>query len=205
MPKKVTVAARPCGSCPYRRDVPSGVWSETDYDKLPPYDNPFPFEPMGLFMCHQRDGCMCAGWLACHGPDLMAMRLLAREIEPAAFDYRTDVPVFASGAEAAAHGKRDIGRPGAAAQKLVAKLLPLIGALALTLLPMGGGADAQTVYGRDGRVQSRSHTFTDGSTMAQDGNGRTWGTTATSPTTGAVTAYGRDGRRVGTVEQERRR
>ncbi|MFD7961193.1 DUF6283 family protein [Streptomyces zaomyceticus] len=33
-------APRPCASCPYRRDVPSGVWSRGDYVKLPLYDGP---------------------------------------------------------------------------------------------------------------------------------------------------------------------
>jgi hypothetical protein len=31
-------APKPCESCPYRKDVPSGVWSEGEYRKLPQYD-----------------------------------------------------------------------------------------------------------------------------------------------------------------------
>jgi hypothetical protein len=208
MSEKVTVAARPCGSCPYRRDVPSGVWAAHEYDKLVDYDQPTWAQPPILFMCHQRDGCVCAGWLACHGGELLALRIgvFSGAVQPALFEYTTDVPVFASGAAAAAHGKRDVKRPNAQAQKLVAKLGRLTApALALALLIFAGAADAQTVYGRDGRVQSRSHTFSDGSTMTQDGNGRAWGTTTTAPTTGTVTAYGRDGRRAATIEQERRR
>jgi hypothetical protein len=122
----VTVAKRPCGSCPYRRDVPSGVWAESEYDKLPDYDAPTWSQPLGLFMCHQRDGCLCAGWLACHGRELLAVRLARDTVDPAVHGYTTDVPVFASGAEAAAHGKRGIDRPDPKAKKLVAKLLPLL-------------------------------------------------------------------------------
>lgn len=63
----------PCGTCPYRRDVPSGVWAAEEYDKLPGYDGDVPDQlragAMGLFMCHQRDGCLCGGWLMAHGPD----------------------------------------------------------------------------------------------------------------------------------------
>lgn len=36
--KKLTLRDNPCHSCPYRRDVPSGVWATEEYDKLLPYD-----------------------------------------------------------------------------------------------------------------------------------------------------------------------
>ena len=131
-PELLTVAARPCGSCPYRRDVPSGVWAASEYDKLPDYDKPTPEQPFAVFLCHQRDGCMCAGWLACHGHErgheLLALRLSfsTGEADRAVLGYTTDVPVFASGAEAAAHGKRGIEQPDPKAKKLVAKLMPLL-------------------------------------------------------------------------------
>jgi hypothetical protein len=73
-----------------------------------------------------------------------------------------------------------------------------LAALALAAL-LSPPAEAQTVYGRDGRVLSRSQTFSDGTTMTQDGRGRAWGTTTTSPVTGAVTVYGRDGRRAAEI------
>nr|WP_280343300.1 DUF6283 family protein [Nocardia neocaledoniensis] len=33
-------APRPCVSCPYRRDVPSGVWDFGEYEKLRGYVPP---------------------------------------------------------------------------------------------------------------------------------------------------------------------
>ncbi len=120
-----TVARVPCGSCPYRQDVPSGIWQRHEYDKLPAYDAPTWAQPIGLFMCHQRDGNLCAGWLACHDPrELLALRL-ARDVDPAVYDYQTDVPVFASGAAARDHGVRDIKRPKAKANKMMRGLVQL--------------------------------------------------------------------------------
>lgn len=119
---------RPCGSCPYRKDVPSGVWAAEEYQKLPLYDGDIGDQlasgAIGLFMCHQRDGCLCGGWLATHGPDnLLALRM--QPVDAAAHDYVSDVPVFASGAEAAAHGLACIKKPPASAQRLMAKLTNL--------------------------------------------------------------------------------
>jgi hypothetical protein len=122
----LTAARVPCGSCPYRRDVPSGIWERLEYDKLPAYDGPIWAQPLALFMCHQRDGNLCAGWLACHDPaELLALRLPNRgePIDSAVFIYQTTVPVFPSGAEARAHGVRDIERPGRKARKMAAGLV----------------------------------------------------------------------------------
>lgn len=116
---------RPCGSCPYRRDVPSGIWSAYEYRKLPAYDNETMGQPFGLFMCHQRDGCLCGGWLQTHDTDhLLALRF--RQVDPSAFTYQSDIPTFASGAEAAAHGMRDIDNPSPEARRLIEKLHPLV-------------------------------------------------------------------------------
>lgn len=113
----------PCGSCPYRADVPSGLWEQHEYDKLPGYDSPTWAQHHAVFMCHQRDRCLCGGWLACHGPhELLALRI-ARDIHPSVFDYETDVPVFASGAAARAHGIREIMRPKARARKMIGGLV----------------------------------------------------------------------------------
>ena len=90
-------AARPCGSCPYRRDVPSGVWHASEYRKLPAYDNDTMGQPPHLFLCHQQDGRVCAGWAGCHdGAHLLALRVAA---------------MSGSGAEAAAHGLADVDQP----------------------------------------------------------------------------------------------
>jgi hypothetical protein len=127
MTEPLQVAAAPCKSCPYRRDVPSGVWAREEYDKLPRYDGEIFEQAMqgasALFHCHQRDGRLCAGWVATHGADnLLAMRLNASRVEPSVWEYRSPCPVFASGREAADHGKRSIRHPGADARRVIARL-----------------------------------------------------------------------------------
>ena len=115
----------PCGSCPYRRDVPAGVWSSEEYAKLPRYDGETGDQLMqggtGLFFCHQNDGHLCAGWVGCH--DMrhnLAVRL--NRVHPAVFRYESPVPLFESGAEAAAHGLSGIEAPDERARALIAKL-----------------------------------------------------------------------------------
>jgi hypothetical protein len=131
--KTLPPAPKPCESCPYRRDVPSGVWAASEYNKLPEYDLPTPFQPTGVFMCHQGNDRLCAGWCATHDmPHTLAMRValsmgtLSRDVFLAVMGYKTTVPVFATGAEAAEHGRRDVAKPRAAACKMAAKLMPRI-------------------------------------------------------------------------------
>lgn len=122
-------AKRPCGSCPYRRDVPSGVWSEDEYAKLPPYDAETARQPAAAFFCHQQDGRLCAGWTACHDmDDSLGLRVAASvgvipiEDVDAIRAYKTDVPIFESGQEAADHGRAEIAVPGLKAVKVIDKL-----------------------------------------------------------------------------------
>lgn len=126
-------APRPCSSCPYRRDVPSGVWHADEYDKLREYDKELPEQPLALFQCHQTDAesdlrRLCAGWAGCHGKNLLALRLalIQNRITPAIFEatigYRSPTPLFESGTEAAEHGQRDIHNPGTAAVHTMAKI-----------------------------------------------------------------------------------
>lgn len=118
-----TPAKTPCGSCPYRCDVPSGIWEQHEYDKLPQYDGETWQQSPAVFLCHQRDGRLCSGWLACHGPEeLLALRFPGAA-HPSAFSYQTDVPVFSSGAEARRHGMRDIPQPNLKAGKMMAGLV----------------------------------------------------------------------------------
>lgn len=118
----------PCASCPYRKDCPSGVWMRDEYIKLPPYDEREVIsQPMALFYCHQSDGTLCSGWVGCHDMDhSLAVRLAARNVSnsdlDAIFDYVSPVPLFASGAEAAEHGMRDVEDPGPEAERVMAKL-----------------------------------------------------------------------------------
>jgi len=118
-------APRPCASCPYRQDAPSGLWEQHEYDKLPDYDGEIWEQALakavGLFMCHQKDGHLCAGWVAAHGQDnLLALRM--HPVDLSVWTYETDVAVFTSGKQARDHGMRDIAKPGPKARRLMAKL-----------------------------------------------------------------------------------
>lgn len=122
-------APRPCGSCPYRRDVPSGVWAEEEYDRLPPYDNETGYQPANVFMCHQQDGRLCAGWCGTHDmAENLGMRIaevtgaVTPEDLDAIIDYTTDVPLFESGAAAAEHGMAELSAPSERAVKTIVKL-----------------------------------------------------------------------------------
>lgn len=122
------VAKAPCKSCPYRQDVPSGVWHDDEYAKLPRFDGEIIDQlqagAIGLFMCHQKDGRLCAGWLASHGPhNLLALRVRGHEVTPDVWSYESPVPVFASGAEAAAHGRAEIPAPSPRAARTISRLL----------------------------------------------------------------------------------
>lgn len=121
----------PCRSCPYRRDVPSGVWDASEYEKLPLYDGTTSEQleagAMGAFYCHRDDGRLCAGWVGCHDMnESLGLRLASRHLSEAeidaALDYVSPVPLFASGAEAAAHGLSDIQEPGEAARRAIMRL-----------------------------------------------------------------------------------
>jgi hypothetical protein len=122
-------APHPCASCPYRRDVPSGVWVPDEYLKLPPYDEDTPYQPPSAFFCHQQNGRLCSGWVGCHDmTSSLGLRmaasvgaLTADEVD-AALDYECAVPLFESGAEAAAHGLRDVPDPSPEAQRVIAKV-----------------------------------------------------------------------------------
>ena len=121
-------AARPCGSCPYRRDVPSGVWHAEEYAKLPLYDQPTYDQPEAAFFCHQQDGHLCAGWVGCHDTtQLLALRLpfhgLSEEELDKTHEYVSPVPLFESGKDAAVHGIREYDNPGPRADTVRRNLL----------------------------------------------------------------------------------
>jgi hypothetical protein len=128
---ELLLAKNPCGSCPYRQDVPSGLWHSSEYAKLPRYDLPTGEQPAGLFSCHQQEeqGRLCSGWAGCHdmGQTLavrvavISGRLSGAQMDEL-LDYRTDVPLFESGAEAAVHGLRDLAEPSPRAQRAMDKL-----------------------------------------------------------------------------------
>jgi hypothetical protein len=119
----------PCPSCPYRKDVPSGVWAAEEYDKLPTYDNDTPSQPLGAFYCHLSDNRLCSGWVGCHDmSQSLGLRMAATfgHLSPAdvdaALDYSSPVELFESGAAAAEHGRRRITTPGAETREVIDKL-----------------------------------------------------------------------------------
>lgn len=70
---------------------------------------------------------MCAGWVAVH--DMvhnLAFRFASRNMTPedadAILDYKTTVPLFSSGQEAADHGLRDLKDPALTAKQKIRKL-----------------------------------------------------------------------------------
>ena len=126
-------APQPCRSCPYRTDAPSGIWAAAEYAKLVSYDADAALQPPNLFLCHQTDADdprarLCAGWVGCHGDQLLALRLATArgDLDPAtaesAFSYNTSTPLFESGAAAAAHGIRDIPAPSTPARHAIDKI-----------------------------------------------------------------------------------
>lgn len=76
---------RPCGRCPWRRDVPPGEFSLERFLALwktshqpPVYDRPEEVEQQPMFACHKTPEGQeraCAGWLAVAGWSNIAVRI----------------------------------------------------------------------------------------------------------------------------------
>ncbi|MGW7786078.1 DUF6283 family protein [Streptomyces tricolor] len=127
-------APRPCESCPYRRDVPAGIWASEEYEKLRRYDADTPYQPTRVFQCHQADADsdvrrVCAGWAGCHeGDDLLALRLavlngsMDTTTYRAVVEYESSVPLFPSGSAAASHGQAGTAAPTEDARRLIDKI-----------------------------------------------------------------------------------
>lgn len=126
MNEPATPRRTPCASCPYRCSVASGVWAAEEYAKLVAYDGDVSEQQsIAAFHCHQGDNEICSGWLGHRDPaDLLAVRIgiIDGRLDPSCAEYSTTVPLFASGAEAAAHGMRDIEQPTAAAARAIEKI-----------------------------------------------------------------------------------
>lgn len=122
-----TARPRPCASCPYRRDVPSGVWAAAEYQRLPDWDGGLIEQSQATFRCHQMDGSLCSGWVAHRGDptELLAVRIgiASGHLAPEVADYSTTVPLFGSGREACEHGMRDVDDPGPDAQDMAQKIV----------------------------------------------------------------------------------
>jgi hypothetical protein len=118
-----------CATCPYRCNVPSGIWDPEEYDKLVRYDGDTSSQPMAVFRCHQGDGSICAGWFRHRDPaDLLAVRMavITGSLDPAfveAWHPHQAEGVFRSGEAAAEHGKREVRVPNPQARAAIAKII----------------------------------------------------------------------------------
>lgn len=124
--ERIPVRDHPCGSCPYRKDTPSGVWHPEEYAKLPAWDDPMELSA-GVFLCHSKKESACRGWFEVHHENIgvriaAATRLTVNRREP------TTIPLYASGAEACKAGLRGVKRPKADARKMIATLVKVKGA-----------------------------------------------------------------------------
>jgi len=64
--------------------------------------------------------CLCGGWLLTHDRDhLLALRVHAHNLDMSVWSYAPTIEVFASGAEAAAHGISGIENPSPEAQRKI--------------------------------------------------------------------------------------
>lgn len=122
--KPLTVKAEPCLTCPYRLDVPSGVWSASEYEKLRGYGANVTFN---LFLCHQTIAggveLACKGWLLVES-ESVAVRVacsLGLLDYPACF-APCSAGLHSSGAAAADYGQKQLKRPGRRALRVIEKL-----------------------------------------------------------------------------------
>lgn len=108
----MTVRAQPCAACPYRKDVPSGVWELDEYLKLIKYDSETWAQPTQVFACHATPEFLCNGWAVCHSNRGGDHELLALRLHQESVPERLEkTPLFNSGTDAAIHGLRDIAKP----------------------------------------------------------------------------------------------
>lgn len=115
-----------CQACPYRRDCPSGIWSPTDYAKLPPYDALTADQPFEAFLCHATTEFLCHGWAIVGIVKVPHERQLLVARMPGIIDGdlpEERAPLFDSHTEAAAHGLRDINRPSPQARDTMVRLV----------------------------------------------------------------------------------
>lgn len=121
----------PCTTCPYRCDVPSGIWAAEEYAKLPAYDQPTWQQPSALFMCHQKTGGLCTGWLQSHANraheyDLLALRLSQNLDSKAVSKVALVAPavkLFRTGAAAMRHGMKRLAKPDRKAKVAIERIV----------------------------------------------------------------------------------
>jgi hypothetical protein len=100
------------------------VWASHEYDKLVEYDEPTGNQPLATFACHATPDHHCHGWAVVHTSRGHEYDLLALRVYPPSTPVpAAGVPLFDSGAEAAAHGQRDVDTPAPEAQAAAQRLL----------------------------------------------------------------------------------
>ena len=132
MTERLAPPAKPCGSCPYVKGTPAGIWAAEEYEKLPAYDADTPHQPTAIFYCHQRTGCICGGWLLTHDRNhLLSLRLapvFGVDLDDSVWTYNPEgVEVFASGKEACDYGLSGVDAPSEEAQRKMRGLIRLAG------------------------------------------------------------------------------
>lgn len=121
----MSIRSQPCSACPYRQDVPSGVWGPHEYEKLAQYDAPTSEQPFVPFACHATPEHLCHGWAVVHanrGNEFYPVALRIQGIDPDQIPEAA-VPMFGSGQEACDHGKRDIDNPSQEAVEVIDRLM----------------------------------------------------------------------------------
>ncbi len=114
----------PCEACPYRRDVPSGVWARHEYEKLRAYDRPTGEQPFATFACHASPQAVCNGWAIVHNSRGHEFELAALRIfHPGEVVPEPVIPLFSSGNEAADWGERELDAPPDESRTMVARLM----------------------------------------------------------------------------------
>lgn len=127
MAEPLHVAARPCPTCPYRKDTPPGIWHPDEYRKLAEFDDTDP-GPLAVFRCHQQNAtgrpAVCRGWLAVHDLASPAVRVAVAtgQVTVEQVEAPVDVDLYASGAQACEAGLAGVEQPGRQAREAIAKL-----------------------------------------------------------------------------------
>lgn len=116
--KQLIVADKPCSTCPYRRDTPRGIWDESEYRKLPEYDEnpPSGVPAFATFLCHHSpsmtQNAACRGWLTVHQNSVaVRLALLKGLVTPEQVNAEPTVELFKSGRQACAAGLEGIKYP----------------------------------------------------------------------------------------------
>lgn len=122
----------PCTTCPYRVDVPSGIWAKEEYEKLVAYDRPTFEQPPNLFMCHQSNNSLCTGWVQSHANrehafDLLALRMIDRrkvDVDQVSKVAQSEpmVKLFLTGSGARRHGLKQLAKPGPKAKSAMKRI-----------------------------------------------------------------------------------